>query len=193
VLATRIDTLDELGVQVYDLLGGEPLIHPGIASLVRHVKSKRGHSNLVTIITNGFLLTTEGINALNEAGLDFMQVSVDSVSPTPLSKKSLKSVLPRLRLLAREPSFKVEVQTVLNDENCTPMPSRRSRISFDFGFRSCTRAPVAIRGRSSSPASLRTRRELTSSTKEMLLGDFPPWKCQSGFSPFGSLARCSGG
>src|SRR5215831_18840602 len=74
VLMSRMDKLDELGVQVYDLMGGEPLIHPDIAALVRHMKSRRGSSNLVTIITNGFLLTAKGIRALNEAALDFMQV-----------------------------------------------------------------------------------------------------------------------
>ncbi|MDO8757386.1 MAG: radical SAM protein, partial [Elusimicrobiota bacterium] len=42
----RIDKLDELGVLVYDFLGGETMMHPEIAALVRHVKSKRGGSNL---------------------------------------------------------------------------------------------------------------------------------------------------
>src|SRR3989304_4492148 len=50
-LKTRIDKLDELGVLVYDFLGGETLLHSGIAALVRHVKSKRRGSNLATIIT----------------------------------------------------------------------------------------------------------------------------------------------
>src|SRR5437588_857370 len=84
-LKKRIDKLDELGVQVYDFLGGETLMHPDIAELIKHAKSKRGGSNLATIITNGFLLTEKGIRALNEAGLDFMQVSVDSLEPTPMS------------------------------------------------------------------------------------------------------------
>src|SRR5258708_30856705 len=64
----RIDKLDELGVQVYDFLGGETMMHPDIAELVRHTKSKRGGSNLATIITNGFLLTEKSIRDLNAAG-----------------------------------------------------------------------------------------------------------------------------
>lgn len=192
VLAGRIDTLDELGVQVYDLLGGEPLIHPGIASLVRRVKSKRGGSNVVTIITNGFLLTTEGIKALNEAGLDFMQVSVDSISPTPLSKKSLKSVLPRLHVLAREARFKVEVQTVLNDENCDTYDAFRALVEdlpFDFGFSimHARGGQIAIRGEKFL-ALLRRYGVFEGVNfyeqhlKEMVLGDFSrPWKCLAGF------------
>jgi len=74
-LKERIDKLDELGVMVYDLFGGEPLLHPGLAELVHHIKSKR--SNLVTVITNGFLLTDNIIRDLNDANLDFMQVSVN--------------------------------------------------------------------------------------------------------------------
>ena len=115
-LKRRVDKLDELGVQVYDFLGGEPLMHPHIAELIRHVKSKRGGSNLATIITNAFLLSEKGIHDLNDSGLDFMQVSVDSVAPVPGTYKTLKSVMPRLRLLAKEAKFQVEIQTVLNDD-----------------------------------------------------------------------------
>src|SRR5437879_451232 len=115
-LKSRIDQLDNLGVLVYDFLGGETLMHPQITELVAHTKLKRGGSNLATIITNGFLLTEKMIRDLNQAGLDFMQVSVDSVEPTEASQKSLKSVLPRLRLLAREAKLPVEMQTALNDE-----------------------------------------------------------------------------
>jgi MoaA/NifB/PqqE/SkfB family radical SAM enzyme len=106
-LKQRIDHLDALGVQVYDLLGGEPLLHPGVADLVRHVKAKRRGSNLITIITNAFLLTERKIHELNDAHLDCMQVSVDSIAPTALSHKSLKSILPPLRLLAQEARFTV--------------------------------------------------------------------------------------
>src|SRR5579872_769616 len=71
-LKSRIDKLDSLGVQVYDFLGGETLMHPDIAALIRYAKSKRKGSNLTTIITNGFLLTEKLIRDLNAAGLDFM-------------------------------------------------------------------------------------------------------------------------
>jgi MoaA/NifB/PqqE/SkfB family radical SAM enzyme len=33
-LTQRVDRLDALGVQVYDFLGGEPLMHPQIADLI---------------------------------------------------------------------------------------------------------------------------------------------------------------
>lgn len=192
VLRSRIDKLDELGVLVYDFLGGETLMHPDIAALVAHTKSKRGGSNLVTIITNAFLLTEERIRELNQAGLDFMQVSVDSVSPTGLSQKSLKSVLPRLRLLAREARFTVEVQTVLNDETCATYDEFRALLQdlpFAFGFSVMhgRGGRIAIQGEK-----FRAMLEkygvfegvnfYGEHLREMLLGDFSrPWKCLAGF------------
>ena len=37
-LCRRVDALAALGVFTYDLLGGEPLLHPDIAEVVRHAK-----------------------------------------------------------------------------------------------------------------------------------------------------------
>ncbi len=191
-LKSRIDKLDALGAQVYDLLGGEPLIHPDIAALVRHIKCKRTGSNLATIITNGFLLTATGIRALNDAGLDFMQVSVDSIHPTPLSKKSLKTLLPRLQLLAQEARFKVEIQTVLNDETYENYDAFRNLLKdlpFDFGFSVMhgRGGQIAIQGEKF--LSLLTRYGVFEGVNfyrehlsEMLRGDFSrPWKCLGGF------------
>ena len=136
-MKARIDQLNELGVLVYDFLGGETMMHPKIAELVAHTKSKRGGSNLATIITNGFLLTKENIHTLNDAGLDFMQVSVDSLHPTDWSDKSLKSILPRLKVLAKEAKFTVEIQTVLNENTLDTYAEFRETLKdfpFAFGF-----------------------------------------------------------
>ena len=42
------------------------------------------------IITNGYLLTPKKIVALNEAGLEHLQISIDNIQPDEVSKKSLK-------------------------------------------------------------------------------------------------------
>ena len=102
-LMARIDRLDDLGVMVLGLLGGEPLMHPDLPGLVRHIKSKRGGVNLANVISNGFLLTEEKITGLNDAGLDLMQLSVDSVRPGPDSMKSLKSLMPGLTFWPGKP------------------------------------------------------------------------------------------
>jgi MoaA/NifB/PqqE/SkfB family radical SAM enzyme len=191
-LEKRIDKLDALGVQVYDFLGGEPMLHPHISALVRHTKSKRGGSNLATIITNGFLVTAKHIEDLNAAGLDFMQVSVDFLEPSDMSVKSLKSILPRLKILAKEARFTVEIQTVLNDATCATYDRLREILKdfpFAFGFSIMhdKGGRIAIRG--DKFLSLLAKYGVFEGgnfygdhLKEMLRGDYSrPWKCLSGF------------
>jgi MoaA/NifB/PqqE/SkfB family radical SAM enzyme len=57
----RIDHCKELGVIHTDLIGGEPLLHPDIFPLMRHVV-RSGMSTGMT--TNGFLLTEDKLDAL---------------------------------------------------------------------------------------------------------------------------------
>jgi len=103
---------------VYDLLGGEPLLHPDLCPVIRHIKAQRSPGNMVILITNGFLLGASKVAALNDDGLDMMQISVDSITATNDSHQALKSVLPKLRILEREARFRVKVQSVLTAETC---------------------------------------------------------------------------
>ena len=63
--------------------------------------------------TNGFLLSAPMIDALGRAGLYAMQVSVDGVIPNATTMKSLKPLLPKLRLLSQRAAFRVRINTVL--------------------------------------------------------------------------------
>ncbi len=206
-MKARIDKLDELGVLVFDLLGGETMMHPDIAQIVKHIKSKRGGSNLATIITNGFLLTKKNILDLNEAGLDFMQVSVDTLHPTDWSDKSLKSVLPKLKLLAETAKFQVEIQSVLNEENLNNYDEFRNTLKelpFAFGFSIMhgKGGQIAIKGE--KYLALLDKYGVFEGVnfygehlKEMLAGDFSrPWKCLGGFkflyiTAAGSIQWCA--
>lgn len=206
-MKARIDKLDELGVLVYDFLGGETMMHPDIAQLVKHVKSKRGGSNLATIITNGFLLTKKSIVDLNNAGLDFMQVSVDTLHPTDWSDKSLKSVLPKLKLLAETAKFQVEIQSVLNEENLNNYDEFRSTLKdlpFAFGFSIMhgKGGQIAIKGEKylqllDKYGVFEGVNFYGEHLKEMLAGDFSrPWKCLGGFkflyvTAAGSIQWCA--
>lgn len=135
-LQARVDKLAALGVLVYDLLGGEPLLHPDLAALIRHIKTTQ-HDTLVIVITNGFLLNAQRVASLNDAGLDMMQISVDSIVPTASSPKALKTVLPKLHMLAREARFRVKVQSVLTEQTARQYDEFRRLLAdlpFDFGF-----------------------------------------------------------
>jgi MoaA/NifB/PqqE/SkfB family radical SAM enzyme len=191
ILQTRVDKLNALGVLVYDLLGGEPLLHPDLMPLIRYMKAKQQHDNIVVLITNGFLLDAQKVAALNDAGLDLMQISVDSIVPTVSSYKALKTVLPKLHMLAREARFTVKVQSVLTEQTYLQYDEFRRLLvdlPFDFGF-SLLHAPgghIAIQGE--QYVRLLTEHDLFAGMRfyrqhaeEMLRGDDSrAWKCLGG-------------
>ena len=69
-----------LGVQKVRLTGGEPLLRPDLPDLVRAIKEEVGIPDLA-ITTNGWLLEKMA-PALRAAGLDRLNVSVDSLDET---------------------------------------------------------------------------------------------------------------
>jgi MoaA/NifB/PqqE/SkfB family radical SAM enzyme len=109
-LEARVDHLARLRSVFVTLTGGESLLHPDLVELVRYIAG-RGMTPFVN--TNGFLLTEEIILALNEAGLYAMQLSIDNARPNDVSKKSLKTLAPKLRLLAKHAEFHVRINTVI--------------------------------------------------------------------------------
>jgi MoaA/NifB/PqqE/SkfB family radical SAM enzyme len=92
---------------------------------------------MATLITNGYLLTPERIRALNAAGLDYLQISIDNVQPDETSKKSLKVLDRKLAMLAEHAEFAVTVNTVLGADVRHPedaaIIARRAR---ELGFNS---------------------------------------------------------
>ncbi len=110
LLRARIDQLARLRTLIVTLTGGETLLHPDAADLVAQV---RGKGMTPALNTNGFLLTRERIEALNRAGLYALQLSVDAQEPNAVTKKALRPLLPKLRLLAEHARFRVRVNTVL--------------------------------------------------------------------------------
>lgn len=95
-LQTWVRKIRELGTERIALVGGEPLMHPDIVALVRFCK---GLGMSTSLTTNGFLLTKQLVADLAEAGLGVMQISIDRVTPSPVTKKSLKTVERKLELL----------------------------------------------------------------------------------------------
>ena len=110
LLQARVDRLAALGVRAITLSGGEPLLHPHIAEIVAHI---RGRGLLASLITNGYLLSQRLIEALNDAGLDYLQLSVDNLAPDGVSMKSWRPLQPKLRWLSRQARFAVNVNLVL--------------------------------------------------------------------------------
>ena len=85
----------DLGTVRVALVGGEPLMHPDIVEIVRRT---RRLGIAVSLTTNGFLLSKELLDDLEGAGLEVMQISVDRMTPSAITRKSFKTILPKLEL-----------------------------------------------------------------------------------------------
>ncbi len=109
-MLARIDKLADLGTSIITISGGEPLLHPQLEDIIRRI---RCHGAIATVISNGYLLSHERIRSLNEAGLDYLQISIDNVEPDETSMKSLRVLERKLEWLAREAEFSVTINSVL--------------------------------------------------------------------------------
>jgi MoaA/NifB/PqqE/SkfB family radical SAM enzyme len=110
IMLERLDRLAVLGTNIVTFSGGEPLLHPQLDQLISHVR-RRGI--IAGMITNGYLLTAQRVQQLNDAGLDHMQISIDNVMPDDVSKKSLKVLDKKLQILAEHALFHVNINSVL--------------------------------------------------------------------------------
>src|SRR5713226_5490974 len=72
----RVDKLAELRTSVVTISGGEPLLHPELDQIIGRI---RGHGIVSGMITNGYLLMPERIERLKNAGLEWLQISIDNV------------------------------------------------------------------------------------------------------------------
>jgi MoaA/NifB/PqqE/SkfB family radical SAM enzyme len=105
----RLDYLAAMGTTIITISGGEPLMHPELEEVIRHV---RKHGMIAGMI-QWFLLSKERIKSLNDAGLEHLQISIDNVTPDEVSKKSLKTLDSRLEWLSEHAIFQVNINSVL--------------------------------------------------------------------------------
>jgi MoaA/NifB/PqqE/SkfB family radical SAM enzyme len=134
VMLRRIDRLGELGTAIITFSGGEPTLHPDLDTLIRRV---RGGGAIATLITNGYLLTPDRIKALNAAGLDYLQISIDNTKPDEVSMKSLKVLDRKLQWLAEYARFDITINSVLGSELAHPEDARAIALrARELGFSS---------------------------------------------------------
>lgn len=107
----RLAALRRLRTWMICLTGGEPTMHPDVVRLVAHA-TQLGFRRR-QLLTNGFRLKEELIEALNGAGLTDLQISVDGVRQTPTTMKVLDRLRDKLDLLARTARFQVVVSAVV--------------------------------------------------------------------------------
>jgi MoaA/NifB/PqqE/SkfB family radical SAM enzyme len=130
----RIDELGRLGTSVITISGGEPLLHPDLDRVIARIR-KTGA--IAGMITNGYLLMPERIEWLNRAGLDHLQISIDNVKPDAVSKKSLKVLDAKLKMLAEYAEFHVNINSVVGGGIAHPTDALTvSERALELGFSS---------------------------------------------------------
>ncbi len=109
-MQSRLDHLASLRTSCVTISGGEPMMHPDLDEILRHIRAK---GMIAGLITNGFYLGPERIRRLNDAGLEFMQISIDNVHPDEVSRKSLKTLDRKLAHLAEHAKFHININSVV--------------------------------------------------------------------------------
>lgn len=189
-LKQRIDALHRLHSANITMLGGEPLMHPDIAELVAYA----GRKSNTSVVTNGFLLRNGVIEALNNAGLNNLTVSVDTLhaDPSRYIQKSFRSLKTRLERLQRLAHFDVHVTAVLCESSKDDFKQLMCEIEA-FGFRMSVnlihnhKGYVTIEGQPYLDLYEHFYREGQPFTyldyeygKKLLQGERPDWKCRAG-------------
>lgn len=128
----RVQHLGRLKTGVITVSGGEPLLHPDLDDIIRAI---RKNATLAGLITNGYLLVPDRIKRLNDAGLDYLQISIDNVMPDDVSKKSLKVLDKKLQNLAEHATFHININSVLgggirNPEDALAVGKRAMELGF---------------------------------------------------------------
>lgn len=106
----------ELGIRKIKITGGEPLVRKGCVNLIRMIKEIPGITQ-VTLTTNGVLLK-ENLKALKRAGLDGINISLDTLDYEKYYKitgtDACGTVLEAVKTAA-ESGIRTKVNSVLQD------------------------------------------------------------------------------
>src|SRR5438552_2177497 len=130
----RVDKLGALGTSVVTISGGEPLLHPELDQIIDRI---RQNGIVAGMITNGYLLVPERIERLNRASLEWLQISIDNVSPDDVSKKSLKVLDKKLQMLSEFAEFHVNINSVVGGGVHHPQDALTiGRRALELGFSS---------------------------------------------------------
>ena len=205
-LRRRIDALHRLKAANVTLLGGEPLMHPDLAEIVAYA----GRRSNTGVVTNGFLLRNGVIEKLNDAGLNNLTVSIDTLhaDPSRYIQKSLRSLRPKLERLKRLARFDIHVTAVLCEASKEQFEQLVAEVTA-LGLRISVnlihdqRGQVSISGQPYIHLYEHFYRNANPFTyldysygKRLLQGERPSWKCRAGarylyVDEFGKVQLCA--
>lgn len=119
-----VEAAASLGVRHVRLTGGEPLVRPQLERLVEQLKGVEGIET-VTLTTNGVLLAQQ-LPKLRQAGLDGVNISLDTLDPQQFAaitrRDMLCQALEGLEAARNTPGLTVKV-------NCVPTQYNRDQLA----------------------------------------------------------------
>src|SRR5436305_970567 len=132
VMKKRLDKLAELGTSIVTISGGEPMMHPQLDEMVRHIRSR---GMIAGLISNGYYFTPDRIKRLNDAGLDALQISIDNVNPDERTRKRLRVLDQHLSYVAEHADFHININSVIgggikNPEDALTVAERAVELGF---------------------------------------------------------------
>lgn len=95
-----IDWLETTTCRVLAIMGGEPLVRPGLIHKIVDYASSRGF--WIYMGTNGRLLTPELVDRLGDAGIAVFNLAMDAVDRKPGLPKALNEVRPAFEYLLKK-------------------------------------------------------------------------------------------
>lgn len=115
------------GVEQIRITGGEPLMRQGVVHFIKQLQALRAYGlQRISMTSNGHYLKKYS-QALKQAGLDDLNISLDSLNPTQfetLTQKSLEPVLDGI-YAAKEVGLNIKINTVLikglNEDQIIPL------------------------------------------------------------------------
>ena len=128
-----------IGITRFKITGGEPLVRKGCADLIRMIRQIPGTEE-VTMTTNGVLLG-ETLEDLLAAGLDAVNISLDTLIPEKYQEITGADELERVRksiFMAEKSEIRVKINTVLqkgvNDEEWKSLAELAKKNKLDVRF-----------------------------------------------------------
>ena len=107
----------DLGVGIVDFMGGEPLVWKYIFKAVEECSK---HYIITNLNTNGLILNHEVVDRLGRSGLDHLNVSIDGIKSSFVSKKCLDNneiLISSLERARDKWKIKVRVNSVIHKTN----------------------------------------------------------------------------
>lgn len=133
-----IDWLQSVGCRMLALMGGEPLVRKDFILDVTRYAKERGF--YVYLPTNGYLMDKEFIDEMGEAGMDAINLAVDTVKPRKGLPKGLLGIEPQFRYLVEQKLkykylifFNINIcRTNLKDVKMLTEIARQNNIDTDY-------------------------------------------------------------